>query len=169
MASVHKPHIQKSVLEPFTLLRYCAGHKGSQVTGYVLCRTRAHNLRRERHVNNQLQCLLMIPVKEVRAKLFENTREGHGVREGTGEETVLVLRPEEQVAVCRQMERRWRWGIPGKGSSIYGTRRHRGFHVSGNLWMSRIVGSRGSSLVEEKARGVSNEEKERARLKGMHD
>lgn len=133
MASVHKPHIQRSVIEHFTLLRYCVGHKGFQVIGYVLCRPRAHNLRRDRHVNNQLQCLLMIPIKEVRTKLSENTREGHGVREGTGEETVLVLRPGEQVVVCRQMERRWSWGISGKGSSIYGTQRHRGLHVSGNL------------------------------------
>lgn len=133
MASVHKPHIQRSVIEPFTLLRYCAGHKGFQVIGYVRCRPRAHNLRRDRQVNNQLQCLLMIPIKEVRAQLSENTREGHGVRKGTGEETVLVLRPGEQVAVCRQVERRWSWGIPGKGSSTYGTQRHRGLHVSGNL------------------------------------
>ena len=41
-------------------------------------------------------------MKEVRAKLSENLGEGNGVREGTGGETVLVLRPSEQVAACRQ-------------------------------------------------------------------
>lgn len=42
-----------------------------------------------------------------RAKLSESPREGHGVREGKGREIVLVLRPGEQVAVCKQMGRRW--------------------------------------------------------------
>lgn len=107
--------------------------------GYVLCHPRALNLRRDRCVNSQLQCHLMIPIKEVRAKLSENTREGHGVREGTKERTVLVLRPGEQVAVCRQMERRWSWGIPEKGSSMCGIQRHRGLHVSGDLCAFCIV------------------------------
>lgn len=71
--------------------------------------------------------------------MSENTREGNGVREGTKEETVLVLRPGEQVAVCRQMERRWSWGIPEKGRSMCGIQRHRGLNVFGDLSVLCIV------------------------------
>lgn len=41
--------------------------------------------------------------------------------------------------------------------------------MSGDLWLVFLCWRQGSRLVEEKARGVSGEEKGRVRVKGMHD
>lgn len=81
---------------------------------------------------------------------------------------MVVLRPGKQVAVCRQMGRRWSWGIPGKGSSMYEVQRHKRASCVQRSMNILHGGRQGSNLAEEKAR-VSSEEKGRARVKGMHD
>ena len=121
MASVCKTHTQKSIIEP--LLQ--SGTR--QGTGFpnercVFCRGRAHCPRRDRHVNNQVQCHLICHLifffffKEVRVVEWDPRRRSSRQRLKRGNCACLGM---WRMSSSWQADgERVELGLPGKGNSM---------------------------------------------------